>query len=508
MLSFLLGLQSLLQPALAVPFSSATPVKEIPSGWPVIDSVYEACATNNFSGRRLCDPGNILSQEDATILEEKILRLEQYSVCDTDNQGKDVEEMEGDVQMAVVIVPKMDLSSTATVHFSTMDEAAEFHARSIHNMLGVGNVLDPSDSSTKKKCRNLLSSLPSSSSPSISTGILLFISVQDRSMYISTSNAVQPILTPKRLDIVLETMKEYLRQRDYDKAIQVCVHQIEYYFNNRAPKFLEIYGEYIFFASILLVLGLWHKRNERKSREYAAVHSRLSQIDRDRALVLMGKYTVTSCPICLEDFQQVSSEEEASNSTSTNTNHNNDRSAPVEKYIGSDGKPIQVLRCGHAFDETCLRNWISRGTNVQNCPICKEPIAGPIEPTTTISSTRSDTLRRRDISTTTSSQEISSLDDNISSSSSWFEHERTFRLRRLMVQYPRYVNSSQLTRWTNPNYNGSLAQDQDFVRSNPSTANGSGGVSHNTQSGGWSSGGGGGGGFGGGSSGGGRGGGW
>jgi len=29
-------------------------------------------------------------------------------------------------------------------------------------------------------------------------------------------------------------------------------------------------------------------------------------------------------------------------------------------YIGSDGKPIQVLKCGHAFDAGYWENWITK----------------------------------------------------------------------------------------------------------------------------------------------------
>merc|ERR1712124_125232 len=53
-----------------------------------------------------------------------------------------------------------------------------------------------------------------------------------------------------------------------------------------------------------------------------------------------------SCPICLEDF--------------SSTTH------------GSDGHPIQLLRCGHVFDKTCYQEWVSSGNgDVTKCPICR-----------------------------------------------------------------------------------------------------------------------------------------
>jgi len=75
-------------------------------------------------------------------------------------------------------------------------------------------------------------------------------------------------------------------------------------------------------------------------------------MDMRRAQSLQGHYQTSSCPICLEDFQI----------------------RPDGSRIGSDGRPVKLLRCGHVMDEMCLANWVNsgHGAHYDKCPICRE----------------------------------------------------------------------------------------------------------------------------------------
>lgn len=221
----------------------------------------------------------------------------------------------------------------------------------------------------------------------------------------------------------------------------------------------------IFIFGVAIFKGV---HDEREARSYVVVQTQLSQIDRDRALVLQGQYQCSSCPICLEPFKKEEGE--------TLFTH------------GSDGLPLKLLRCGHVFDETCWSEWITNGSgNFRRCPICQQDVgAGGNE---TAQNSSNNILQQ---------QQQAAEGQNQDRAIQQFQRERNFRIARLAVRFPRYVNRAQIQRWTSPTYDGTLARDPTFIRNNPRYNNNniSGGKSFGSGS------------FGGGSSGGGRGGRW
>merc|ERR1712232_853425 len=119
----------------------------------------------------------------------------------------------------------------------------------------------------------------------------------------------------------------------------------------RAVNFL---GDYLFVFVWFVVLfrALFRGYHQRqRDRAYARARSELLEMDRAQALALQGRYQATSCPICLENFKS--------------------------STVGSDDRPIKLLRCGHVFDETCWSEWINSGRgNITKCPICQEDVGG------------------------------------------------------------------------------------------------------------------------------------
>lgn len=251
------------------------------------------------------------------------------------------------------------------MHLGSMEEAwaAEAFATTLHDTWGVGY-------NTAKG----------------GTGVLIFLSIQDRVMYISRGGAIAPIVTDSRTDRIIETVKPILRKGQYGPALEQVIVLLSTYLEQGPPQGWEYWRDEIVlpygipFGMVLAfgtVAWIAMKREREQQRAYAAVSSQLSQLDRAQAQALQGQYQATSCPICLEDFvtvetmicQPVTENNEpkeavdaAGSGTSSETTTN---TTQVEKQlVGSDGQPLKLLRCGHVFDKSCWAEWVSSGTGV------------------------------------------------------------------------------------------------------------------------------------------------
>jgi len=412
----------------------AKPMPSLCEGTWSVQRIIDTCTNHN---NRICDPDGILSEKERKKLGEQINHLEDTCLVKCNNSDENE-----NVQMTIVIVSKFD-----EANMSTKDDTAEIFATTLHNRWGVGNVI----------CGK-------------STGVLLFVSILDRAMFISTSNGVEPILTRTRLESIMEQkMKSYLKERKYAEALEEYIRTVEEYFAKGPPSFWEVYFVVVLLSIIACGFKVDTYIEKGKKREYALVHSQLTKLDREKAMVLMGKYKCTSCPICLEDFRLVSN---------VAVGHREEErvASKKEKYLGSDGKPIQVLKCGHAFDVSCWENWITKGSAGFDgkCPICRHDIkpsaASTTQPDVNANETVHPETSHNDIDNTVQRRyryNAGNDNDNTVQLRRRYNDERKFRLIRLMARHPRYIRTSQLERWSS-DYQGDLVRDQDFVRRDPS----------------------------------------
>lgn len=422
----------------ALPFGFGKSQLKNNPAWNIRDFPQPGTQECRSTSNRLCDPDGILIDVERQRLVKRVEELEVQTKIECSSAKVNV-------QMAIVLINRMDMIGSCSGQ-NREEKAAEAFAVLLHNQWGVGSTTE---------CGG--------------TGILVFFSIRDRAFFVSRGKALEGSLTDKRIDRVMDTIKPWLRDEDYARALTKLVDELDKYLSKGPPSREELRNDMLenfiplsFFILILGVVGFKSRNDRRDARAYAQVETQLSQLDRDRAQALQGRYECTSCPICLENFETTP-----------------EGGGPVNK--GSDGLPLKLLRCGHVFDETCWSEWVSSGTgNVRRCPICQQDVAGPstAEPPPAVHQQRV-------------------ADDNRVFRQ--YNRERNFRLLRLGLQYPRYVRQDQIQRWTDTTYEGSLARDPGFVRNNPQHAanNRSGGSG---RSGGSS--------FGGGSSGGGRGGSW
>jgi len=402
---------------------------------------------------KLCDPDNLLNDSGRGMIASKIEDFLDHHIKYKYTISSESKENthEGNVstvpiEIGVALLQKMDLSSYqdgSNVDAAIMTAAKDF-AISIHDSWGVGSVTSDGD-----------------------TGILLFLSIQDRAFFISKGDFVGfgSVLTDTRIDKIVESAKPLLREEEYSRAILDSIQHIENYLESGPPTiqerggdFLKINGSFILFAAITSLFMLWNKyvvRNQ--TRAYAMAQSHLNEIDRGRALALQDRYRSTSCPICLDDFQingPVREPQSNDNSSYNSEDHlDNNGSNNNQSMLGSDGLPVKLLRCGHIFDDTCWAEWVSSGSgDIRRCPICQRDVGTDInivqqQPNNQIEADdRRDQRNHRMVA---------------------YERERNFRLMRLARRYPRYIRTDQIQRWTQPNFDDKLATDRSFVQNNP-----------------------------------------
>ena len=293
-------------------------------------------------------------------------------------------------------------------------KAADDFARQLHDSWGVGHATEVGG-----------------------TGVLLFLSVEDRIIYVSRRGAVEKLLTDARVDTVISEVTSSLKQTKYADGLLVALDMLAEFMAKDEPTWKEwLFGLFttrnlLFVCELGLsiakfILSLRRIRASRQAeREYALAASQLSEMDRQQAEAMQGQYEAKSCPICLEDFKS--------------------------STVGSDDKPIKLLRCGHVFDESCWSEWVNSGSgNVATCPICKRNVGAP--------------------TSTSNSGETASfihVDDDQNRALQRYQQERNFRLLRMNSRFPNYVTQNQLNRWTSPAHSESLVQDPSFVQNDP-----------------------------------------
>lgn len=458
------------------------------------------------------DPDNILSTTARQNLADKLASLHGSktltissprgtSKSESDNQEKDVVP----VQMAVAIVERLAIDDVTTIHHRNdgstnidIDGLVERFATTLHDQWGVGYETTLGG-----------------------TGVLIFLDVYDRVVYISRGGALVRILTDSRIDTIIHGMKHPLRQAKYEEGLTLAINSIAELIEKGEASFWESFKEGLFQTDILFLL-VWALifcnamfqswKQKRDQVAYARAASQLSELDRAHAQALQGNYQATSCPICLENF--------------------------ISSTVGSDGEPIKLLRCGHVFDESCWAEWVKSGRgDVTKCPVCRmdigprsddggesmEPaptetaVDGPTsapnttadqdvdasdEPTSEVNNgsiqENGSLLRNRGnalweqlipssnnngggTTTRRTSQQNQENNNDFGQDNRYdgvaadreramrlYQRERNFRLLRLSQMYPRYISPNQVSRWTSPTYDGSsLSRDPSFANSDP-----------------------------------------
>ena len=391
-------------------------------------------------------------------------------VCDPDAfLSKDLQdEVEGHInfiksgQAAVAIVKRMDLTEFS----GNVDRGAESFCRTLHDQWGVGSA-EKND------------------------GVVIFLSVEDRAVFISTGDGVKDRISRRAIESIIGRMKPFLRKKDYGGAlvnaiievemglngkeipIDHSIHKTSYSSSDEGPLGWIMYV--IAFCGVFGYAFYQNRKLRHLERGRIALDSLIREVD--NTTNTEGRegervFATQSCPICLENFTESENKQETEKSlctmeaggseTTANTGNNTEEvptsddedktnllrnlgpnpSAPVftARTVSSPTpvvsstpalKPM-ALRCGHTFCHDCITTHL-RSDAGRKCPICRLPVHedydGMDPPRPRVNQ---DPFRSED--TTSGSSSSGSYYGSPSTSSST-NHNRSFHSRRPELIY-------------------------------------------------------------------------
>lgn len=265
-----------------------------------------------------------------------------------------------------------------------INDASQYFSRYLHDTWWV----PPEDGSANQASATCESDSSEASVPSAPmSGVLIFISFQDRVCFISTGSAVSKVLPWWRLEHVVANMRPALRQGTFGEAILGAIADVSAMLDagpptleERLDDFIERFGVVVAFAAFTFIFAAWGEYRDRRRRwDYAEKLSKLTKVEKEEARELQREFCSVSCAICLENFVVVDAQDKLASSNGSRIYGSNSMKR-VDSYgiplNGSDGQPLKMLRCGHVFDETCWRNWVNSGqaSQIYKCPICRQDI--------------------------------------------------------------------------------------------------------------------------------------
>jgi uncharacterized membrane protein YgcG len=146
----------------------------------------KACGRPNVTKSNVCDPDNVLTDDGKDVIEGYLNKFDSHCV--------------------VAVVTKMDPAFTATLKDREgkpdLNAAAKYFAMSTHDAWGIGD---------KER----------------QDGILIFLSITDRVVFISRGKGVESVLHSKVISAITTNMIPFLRKGDYNSAIESCVLEID-----------------------------------------------------------------------------------------------------------------------------------------------------------------------------------------------------------------------------------------------------------------------------------------
>jgi hypothetical protein len=227
-----------------------------------------------------------------------------------------------------------------------------------------------------------MTSTANNNSCSRQLGILIFVSVKDFACYIVGGSVVASVLPWWRMEYVANEITSSLKhEQNLGEAIVQAIEDLRIFIEMGPPtmtdkigNFLKRFGVVVGFSLFAFTCAFGSEYGDRLRRWHVIEkRSKLSPRDKIRAMSLQEEYHCTGCPICLEEFPINSSKSHNLEENSTaGTTQDYGELVPLR---GSDGLPLKLLHCGHAFDYTCWKCWVDRGHGDPfKCPVCRQDI--------------------------------------------------------------------------------------------------------------------------------------
>ncbi len=193
-------------------------------------------------------------------------------------------------------------------------------------------------------------------------GVLIFVSVSDRAVYISVGSGIREKANDRVLEAIINRMKPHLRQSKFDNAFVSAILDMErvvtlgHLRSSQVQNDLEEdsnnYGFIAIIVCIFAFLGFKSWWDTKQQAQLARGRATLDSLIVDIKNAKHRVYMTTSCPVCLESF------------TPENDMHNTDPAICIVP---------KTLPCGHVFCDKCIKEYLASSAK-ENCPICRENI--------------------------------------------------------------------------------------------------------------------------------------
>ena len=235
---------------------------------------------------------------------------------------------------------------------------------------------------------------------------LLFLSLEDKRMYIRTGLLATTYLTEHQIDDVYSRMIPELTKNRVSRALSAGVSRIAHYIAKYKGKHagarstdeeptgaslplifrpgpawwdLELSIVAIIFAVFLVFAccnGKGGAEVARKKREKRHVMRKLNIIRTEYISAALPQYIPLTCPYCLGDLTP--SWEPTVPVVPPPGEHTPLSSEPIDE---APVKPVRTLRCGHAFHEACFDdNHFTSSDSIPECPVCSDRGGGSSTP--------------------------------------------------------------------------------------------------------------------------------
>lgn len=366
----------------------------------------------------ICDIDLVLSNDEKSLVEGRInLFLEKHK---------------GLAEFGVCLVRKM--SNHYISGANGIDEAAKRFGETVHDKWGIGDPIEHN-------------------------GVLLFLAIEDRIVYISRGSGVQTKLTSPILDQIITDMKAHLRNRDFGLALEVAVVGVEVAltgeeasdlgrgFESDSGQWQNLLYTVLMFCVITAIVLLNTKDNTttlRRGQDRLQTLMREVSATSGSSLGISGDseehthhFPSASCPVCLEDFPAPREQNPTQGGPEAD-----DAGGESSGRQQQDVRRAMELRCGHQFCYQCLEHYLQSPEGTK-CPICRQPV----DPQDPLPSNR--WARRRHEGTHNESRR-GTIDDVGGRGScggllrSSHRPEVMYRLHRLRTLYPDVMTSDTL----------------------------------------------------------------
>jgi uncharacterized membrane protein YgcG len=321
----------------------------------------EKCGRENVPKSAICDLHNLLKSEDKDVIEGKINEIQ-------------------DIEIALVIIQKMKKTSGDSE--DSIDSLAQEYATHLHNHWGIGSAIKQN-------------------------GLLLFLSIQDRAIYLSRGTGLSTQLNHIVIQLLISHMKPFLLEGQYAKAIEAVLIEIDLLLHDQPNSAVHtasvkqhyfqsiVYG---FVACLFGVLVYYGYRQHQQEEEMRRGERALSRLIKEISSESENKFRFSSCPICMEEFhyspntsegkqEDFRELEELPNAGRVSTHPRllahltlsipaplESPSSPSLPSPSTDPLRPMALHCGHAFCFACLETYLKDKKNGKKCPICRSPV--------------------------------------------------------------------------------------------------------------------------------------